>query len=315
MKSRIGLMIGFLLVLLWLFRGGVSPEDKAQNEKGVVLSAPEARGNRSPNLKRATIIPIQPDLRSVLAVQTEAEDSDQDVVTYRYRWTVNRKWVSENATLPLERFKQEDVVSVEVIPFDGKVEGTSVHASPVHIGNKPPTVSRIVFEPENPKAGEAIRAIVEGSDADGDSIFYSYQWTINGQAIKGRDADRLGAGIVRSNDTITVIVTPNDSYSDGPPKTSRLMAIKNNPPKIVSVPPSAIKEGEFVYQIASEDPDGDSLEYYLLEGPSGMALDPGSGRLAWQVASPPEGKAEVAIGVNDGKGGKSEQRFTIRTTQ
>jgi len=142
-----------------------------------------------------------------------------------------------------------------------------------------------------------------------------YQWTINGQSVDENHSDRLDAGIVRSSDRIALVVKPSDSYSEGKPKASKIIAVKNNPPKIVSVPPSGLKDGLFIYQIASEDSDKDPLRYYLLRGPTGMEIDPQSGRLAWKVVSLPGGKAEIAVGVNDGKGGKSEQRFTIQTTQ
>lgn len=315
MKSRIGVLIGiFLLGFLWM-SGRLpfgAPQEKTEN---IALSSPSLTGNHPPKLKRVSIIPGNPDLNDVLSVQTEVEDPDRNPVVFRYRWTVNSKVVGDTPILPLKKFKQTDRVSVEVTPSDGKIEGEAVQAAAVNIRNNPPTVRRIDLVPEHPKVGEAIQATAEGFDSDGDLIRYAYQWNINGKSIDGNDSDRLPAGIIRSNDVIAVVVTPSDLYTEGQAKASLMVAVKNTPPKILSLPPSGIEEGRFVYQMDSVDPDEDPLTYTLLDGPPGMVIDPKSGLLSWRVAALQEGKAAVAVVVDDEKGGRSEQRFTIRTGQ
>ncbi len=307
--------MAFSLLVFGIFSDGFFSGEQFPKEEGVALSAPEGRRNRPPNLKRVSIIPKNPDIHSVLAVQTEVEDPDLDAVTFRYRWTLNRKLVSEEATLSLNQFKQGNSVSVEVIPYDGKIEGASKQADHVLIQNNPPIISGIIIEPETPHAGERIQAKVNSSDADGDMVFYSYRWTINGQDVEGNDNKELRPGLVRSADRITVVVTPGDSFSEGAPKASKIITVKNNPPKILSRPPSGLNEEWFEYQMVSEDPDQDTVSYFLQAGPSGMSIDSETGRLSWKVAPLPEGRMEIAVGVKDGKGGLGEQRFTIQTKQ
>lgn len=313
MKSRIGLLIGLLLLIVWIVGSGIPFGVGEEKPGAVVLSAPSGEGNHAPNLLRVSIVPNQPNINSKLSVKTEVDDPDGDTVTFRYRWMVNKKVVGKAETLHLKRFNPTDIVGVEVTPSDGKREGVPVHAASVRIANNPPTLTNIILTPDTPKAGEAIFAKVEGFDPDGDMILYDYQWQINGRPVEGNDSDTLREGIVRSADKIVLIVTSKDPYSEGETKASRMIAVKNNPPQIVSVPPSGLNENEFIYKVASEDQDGDSLRYYLLEGPPGMEIDSESGQLVWKVASLPEGHAKVAIGVEDRKGGKSEQRFTIQT--
>ncbi|MFQ5597546.1 MAG: Ig-like domain-containing protein [Nitrospiria bacterium] len=312
MKSRIGILIALLLAIVWIFGSG-GPFGREKPE-GVVLSAPaDGEGNRPPNLKKVSIDPNEPNRRSILSVVTHADDPDGDEVTFQYRWTVNRKTVSEAETLPLKRFKPTDIVSVEVTPSDGKDEGVPVHAASVQIGNAKPVINNIVLEPTHPKAGEALIAKVEALDADGDMIHFDYQWQVNGQVVSGNESNELPRGLIRSADKIVLFVTPKDPYSEGETKLSPMIAVDNHPPTIVSVPPAGLNDETFLYTVSSDDPDGDPLKYYLLEGPPGMKIDPQSGQLLWKVASLTEGHAKVAIGVEDGKGGKSEQRFTIQT--
>jgi hypothetical protein len=65
----------------------------------------------------------------------------------------------------------------------------------------------------------------------------------------------------------------------------------------------------FTYQAKTSDVDGDTLTYRLLEAPKGAMIDASTGLLTW--ATPRAGNQTFRIEVSDGKGGKTEQRFTV----
>ncbi len=314
MKKQVGILITLILVLGsgWLLVGGFSSGDD-KDEALVVLSAPERNRRQAPRLKRISILPHNPDRQSVLSVQTEAMDLSHGPISYQYRWRVNRQVVAETKRLRLKKYRQGDVISVEVTPLDGKLEGVPVESAAVRIRNNRPSVLKVDLKPSHPKVGESVRASVQGFDSDDDMLLYDYQWHINGQYLEGNNSDRLAAGLLQSADRVSVIVTASDPYSEGLPVASQMVAVENKPPTIVSNPPSNVGKGEFVYQIRSEDPDKDLMSYALLKGPSDMVLDARSGQLTWKVLPLPQGKAEVAIEVSDGKWGKSLQRFTIHS--
>ncbi|MFY9268544.1 MAG: putative Ig domain-containing protein [Candidatus Manganitrophaceae bacterium] len=315
MNFRIVLSVLILLAALWSFRGKEGPLLQGARETGSPSASfpPPERGNTPPRLTRVAIFPADPDLQSVLRVELQAEDPDRDVLTYRYRWLVNQREVGDQPILPLKGFRQGDLVSVEVIPSDGKAEGTSLPGPAVKIGNHPPVVTTVSLLPPEPKAGQTILAEVEGRDPEGDSVFYDYLWEINGEPVEGVGGNLLDGSRLHSADQVRVIVTPSDSFMAGTSTPSRPIAVINQPPEITSVPPAGIENGQYLYQILAQDPDGDPLEYRLGGGPAGMSIDPASGLLAWKAEPVSDGKAMVAIEVNDKKGGKSVQRFTLET--
>ncbi|MBK7952689.1 MAG: tandem-95 repeat protein [Candidatus Accumulibacter sp.] len=65
----------------------------------------------------------------------------------------------------------------------------------------------------------------------------------------------------------------------------------------------------FIYQARARDDDGDPLTYRLLEGPAGARIDAASGLLTWD--QPQAGNQLFRLQVDDGRGGRVEQRFTV----
>ncbi len=296
---------------IWLLGGGFGSDDPL-----LVLSAPAETARQAPRLKRVLIVPHNPDRQSQLSVQTETMDTSgtsAGPISYQYRWRVNQKVVAETKRLQLNTYQQGDVVSVEVTPFDGTLAGASVESASIKIRNNQPSILKVVLSPSEPKVGEALYASAKGFDPDDDMLLYDYQWHVNGKYLSENNSDRLAVGLLKSADRVTVIVTARDAYSKSLPVASQMVAVANKPPIITSSPPSNIGQDEFIYQVESVDPDNDLTTYALLQGPSDMVLDVHSGELTWLILPLPQGKAEVAVEVSDGKGGKSLQRFTIHS--
>ncbi len=305
-NRRLILAVLVLVVLVWVFAGRQGEEITLSSSSSVL------DGNHPPRITRVEIFPPTPDLKAVLTVQLQSEDPDQDRITYQYRWFVNNKQVGDQTVLPLTRFRQADLVSVQVIPSDGKVLGEPAQSSLVKIVNNPPDVTLVKFVPEELKAGQAVHAEVQGFDIEGDSIRYDYEWYINDQAVDGNTGADLDGTLIRSNDRVAVKVIPSDPFSQGAPKRTDTVVVVNQPPEITSLPPSEAEEGKYIYQVVAQDPDGDTLHYQLEEAPPEMNLNPTSGLLEWNMKTPPAENVKVKIQVDDAKGGKSIQQFLIR---
>jgi hypothetical protein len=67
----------------------------------------------------------------------------------------------------------------------------------------------------------------------------------------------------------------------------------------------------YTYGAAASDPDHDPLQYALLAGPAGMAVDAATGRVTWSPQQADLGTHAVALRVSDGRGGMAEQDYTI----
>lgn len=303
-KRIVGL--GFLLlVLIWVIVG-------REHEDVTLSSSAAGNGNHPPKITQVEISPPAPYLDSVLTVQLQSEDPDRDQVTYRYRWFVNKQEVGDQPVLSLAGFRQNDLISVEVIPSDGKAEGAPAQSAAVKIGNNPPGVTLVKLLPGELKAGQAVHAEVQGFDREGDPIHYDYEWYINDQPVNGITGEDLDGTLIHSSDQILVKVIPSDPYSQGPPKLSSTAAVANQPPEITSLPPMEAENGKYIYHVIAKDPDGDILNYRLVEAPPGMSLNPSSGLLEWEMKSPPAENVAIKIQVEDAKGGRTIQQFTIR---
>ena len=85
----------------------------------------------------------------------------------------------------------------------------------------------------------------------------------------------------------------------------------NGNPMITSQPPLAPGVSDaYVYDIEATDPDGDTLNYELTEGPDGMTVDPASGLVQWPATFTQQ---RVKVAVTDGNGGRVVHGFRIRT--
>ena len=92
----------------------------------------------------------------------------------------------------------------------------------------------------------------------------------------------------------------------------------NRPPVFTSVPPVSANVGsEYVYQAATEDADGDTVTYSLVNPLEDMAIVPtgvNAGRVTWTPKAGQVGAQSVTVHAVDGNGGIVEQLFTIETT-
>ena len=86
----------------------------------------------------------------------------------------------------------------------------------------------------------------------------------------------------------------------------------NRPPIVTSGPPLSVTVGsQYAYPVSAWDPDGDPLDWSLLQAPLGPdGLDDGT-TLRWTPSAEQVGSHEVLLEVSDGRGGFDSQHFQI----
>jgi len=95
-----------------------------------------------------------------------------------------------------------------------------------------------------------------------------------------------------------------------------LELLLNQKPVILSSPVTqAITNTFYRYQVVAEDPDGDSLGYSLLSGPTGMQIDTETGLINWIASADSVGQYLVEVKVSDSSGQSSTQSFDVFVTQ
>ena len=247
-----------------------------------------------------------------MSVHAEGQDPDGDRLSFRYQWLVNGRPLGGEAgpTLSPRMLRRGDKVMVEVIPLDGKVEGSLYRSDEVVVGNTLPIVNQVVLEPGNVRVGDRVVANVESDDLDHDDIRYTFRWWRNQAMVSGGEHDTLETTGFARGDTILVEVTPHDS-GKGKPRLSEPVTIGNSAPKITSIPTGAIAQGRYEYVVSGTDPDGDPLTFSLQAAPHGMTIDHKTGQIEWRIAPDEKGTHRTRVIVEDGHGGQAFQEFEL----
>lgn len=85
----------------------------------------------------------------------------------------------------------------------------------------------------------------------------------------------------------------------------------NRPPQITSAPQTSGSEGNpYSYQVEAVDPDGDTLNFTLIQSSPGMSID-ATGNIDWTPTSSQVGLNPVTVEVDDGRGCQDTQPFFV----
>jgi PGF-pre-PGF domain-containing protein len=85
----------------------------------------------------------------------------------------------------------------------------------------------------------------------------------------------------------------------------------NDKPRIISLPiENATEDVGYFYDVDAIDEDGDALTYYLVQKPSGMAINSENGLINWTPSNSQVGANRVVVEVSDGSLA-DRQEFTI----
>jgi hypothetical protein len=273
----------------------------------------KAKPNSPPTITSVTILPESPNRENDLSLVIQSQDSDGDLVNYRYQWIKNDIEISGESgnVLKAGNFGKGDMFQVRVIPSDGKEDGKPFLSNPVKILNAPPVASEVWIEPQMPTIRDDLKVHEKSTDADGDSIFFSYQWEKNGVALMDERKDTLERARFKKGDSISITIIPDDREIMGAPKKSEPVKISNSAPTIVSSPPTSIEGAKYLYQVKANDPDNDPITFTLKSGPKGMGIDPKSGSLQWKIRKEDKGTHSIEIEVSDNEGARSYQHYTL----
>jgi hypothetical protein len=276
-------------------------------------SLSKTKVNSPPTITSVTLLPERPNRENDLSLVLQSQDPDGDLVNYRYQWIKNDiEMAGESGNvLRAGNFSKGDIFQVRVIPSDGKGDGKPFLSNPVKILNAAPVVREVWIEPQMPTIQNDLKVHEKSTDADGDSIFFSYQWEKNGTALTDERKDMLERVRLKKGDSISVTVVPDDREIMGEPKKSEPVKISNSPPTIVSFPPTSIEGTKYLYQVKANDPDNDPITFTLKSGPKGMGIDPKSGLVQWQIRKEDQGTHSIEIEVSDNEGARSYQQYTL----
>ena len=268
--------------------------------------------NRAPIIESVRIDPSEPAQGAVVSAVVTARDPDGQAVVLTHRWFVDgAEQGGGDAAFALDRAGKGAEIRVSVTASDGVLVSDARETS-ARVIDRSPSITQTVIVPAGVVApGQTLNARAGAMDPDGDPVDFEYAWYVNGERREETGAtfatDRLERG-----DSIYAEVRATDGSNWTEPQRTPVVSVGNAHPEITSTPPGLREDGEFRYQVAAVDPDGDKrLRYALEKGPDGMAIDNITGNLSWRPRSDQIGVHAVTVVVRDSGGLETKQSFSV----
>lgn len=272
-----------------------------------------AAANAPPRIELVRFEPDEPAVGDTVRAVAETSDEDGDTVWLSYAWTVDGEPIGgDDEELALEGapFARGSTLEVSVVASDGKDEDRDSESA--ELVNAVPRLLSLEVLPEGELvSGVPITLRPDARDADGDDLEFRYEWRVNGRTVR-EDGPVLQTERLRRGDTVQAWVVVADEDDESEPTETPLLTIANSPPRVVSRPGEPSRDGVFRYQVEASDPDGDrNLQFHLEGAPPGMTIDHLRGAVVWAPGSDQAGHYQVAVIVDDLRGGKTRHVFEV----
>ncbi len=320
MKRCAGVTRGVLVVAgLAMGCGAEAPVSPTGRSMTAPAQAEGEASAEAPRIEKVSLVPSSPRPGTEVAARVETSSTGGSAVALQYLWAIDGRRIPDRSSRIVvpESARKGATIEVSVVAADGATTSEPVTATG-QVGNRPPGLIGVRLAPGDiVGVGEEVVAIAEGRDADGDPIEFSYSWRVNG-AVQEATQERFSTHGLQRGDEIVVRVRATDGEEETPPLDSTPLRVGNSAPAIVSTPVGVNSEGIFRYVVEAQDPDGDrNLRFRLLAGPEGATIDPLLGEVVWTASVSSVGVHPFEIEVDDGHGGRTQQRFdvTVRELQ
>jgi len=320
--ARVGLLIAALAAFGTVACGG---DEESGREVPSMLSkspAPAASGgagaaaggqaNHPPEVQSVELKPASPAPgRTVRAVATASDqDGDATRLTFVWRTSQGRK-LAEGHSFDTSGFEEGERLEVVVTATDGE-ERSEPFVHEFHLAESSVEVALVAIDAsEGTKPGAILEAVVESTNESSDSYDIVYEWKVAGKVV-GRE-DELDTTPLSPGDA--VVLEARLSFDDRltrPVRSSPVVLSQGEAPRILSTPEAGIEGGVFRYQVRATSPEpGARIEYELLEGPEGMAVDAASGLVTWRPEEEQRGAYKIEVAARDQWGAAVAQSFRI----
>jgi len=126
------------------------------------------------------------------------------------------------------------------------------------VRNDPPQITSFELTPASPRVQQKVTAVYSAIDPDGDSLYYTVEWKVNGQSIATSDSIYL---FFHRGDVIEATLRVSDLRAEA--RATKTTTIGNTPPAVaVSLTPAAPNTVQSVTATpAGSDIDSDTLSY------------------------------------------------------
>ena len=162
--------------------------------------------NEKPVVDSITVTPAEPEVGDDILCEATATDGEEDDITIAYTWTVSigdgeEAIVSqeEGEILDSSVYASGSSVVCTAIANDGMDDSDPFSSDAIVLtGNSLPVIDSVTITPEEALVGASLTCEAMGTDADGDSLIYSYVWTLDA------DSSELGTEAILDTSGMTV---------------------------------------------------------------------------------------------------------------
>ncbi len=285
--------IALVIAVFMLSCSGNSPETVPQGN-----AERQVPSNKTEQKSVISIIPENATVRSVIKLKV----NDQNIRRSKIRWFLNETELDDARTILFSSNDLNKGDIVQAILYDKDKEYSS---NTITIQNTPPVIRHAVLSPKTPTQSSRLTLDISSSDDDGDYIAYNYRWERNGEFI---GEESYLDDVFKRGDSISIEITALDR--DGSGSSIELKTLIYNAQPEISDSIHEFNGKQYKYQIAASDPDGDTLEFKLEQGPVGMTIDPVTGLVIWETGPDSAGSHEIKVSISDHHGGKVLLPFT-----
>ncbi len=200
---------------------GLDTSDSAETDTVTIV-------NSAPTVDDATIDPAEPFAGDALTCSWEGwDDPDHDDDASTVAWTVDGTAAGTGTVLVADLAHGQDV-TCSVTAHDGEDEGNTVSTS-VTVGNSAPTLSSAWLTPTDADILDTLTCTPgSASDPDGESVSYTYGWTVDAADI-GHGDTTLELDLTYEGSLVHCTVTPSDGTEDGEAVDSNTVTVLSGP--------------------------------------------------------------------------------------
>jgi hypothetical protein len=245
--------------------------------------------NSAPVIDSVTLSPSSPHTNDLLQSSVAAHDADGDPLSYSYEWLRNGAPIA-GATGPSLDLSaaghgdRGDTITARVTASDGQATSAPVSAS-VLVADSAPTAS-VVLNVTSPTTNQVITATATSSDADGDSVAYTFTWKLNGvvrSTLSGANAsssyDLAVAGNGDRGQTVVVEVVASDGTLQSSKASASAVVVNSAPTVTVRLSDTSPRSNDVLQATAdAQDADRDVLTLTYTWRVNGVIKQTGSNR-------------------------------------
>ncbi|MEC7985941.1 MAG: hypothetical protein VX278_12315, partial [Myxococcota bacterium] len=219
---------------------------------------------------------------SVLNCVAAASDPDGGSITLSYEWSNGSNVIGSlsSITLGATLAQPTDEITCTVTATDDTAQ-TATSTDSVIVENTAPIIDSIAIVPSSGlTTSSALTCTASISDADGESLTPSYEWSNGGTIIGTGDALTLTPSLAQPSDTILCTASVFDAYGASD-TSSASVAVDNTAPTIDSIsitPDPAYNDDTITCNQSSSDADNQTLSesYVWTNTTTGAVLGSGT---------------------------------------